>query len=1531
MAPGRKRGAKGVKTKSELSLGDLVLAKVKGFPAWPAKISRPEDWERAPDPKKYFVQFFGTSEIAFVAPADIQAFTIEAKNKLSARCQGKTVKYFAQAVKEICEEFEELQCRNLNGVRDKSAQSLASEAHSPDPVVDEASGGNGNDGSDRKGPNCKLEIKGSTDVGTALERCSQRQGEVECQDVKPCLSDDVNHSLSPHVSSEKRNKLYTNTSDLVKDSVQFLSPSHGSLVKEEGSHDIKVEGRSSDDDHNEFTNGLKTKLAMGSKKKPEGAMRKNSGSVVPHDHTGEMIQRKFASGGSMKVSSAGNSRSGLDIGIERKEKKLLKVKRHSETEDNGPEDAEVSFEEHNKAISKKKIKAQHGREKQRSQTIEASPPGKMSKCADTGDGASMVRARTSKKKDSTSPDVLDDKITGVESKRLTSGGKAESRRPLRLQTSTNDANFSSDEDDLHPIKRRRRVSEAMSSSASISENRLGGSVSRQSDMVLPNKVRSPVMQLPTKRRAVRLFDDEDDESPKTPIHGGFMNKVSVIPQASDSRKKPVMHGESCVYDQGVSRNSGPVDDGSKEQVQSGRMSNKVLSPATQQGTEKRTRELSASHVTPSPLQDSEKLLSMEVKPVQISPKRSPHPIGGTRPSAEVQTKHSSKAPANISQKKTPAGDNRSASASDRPTSFLVQSLGDRSKPASTGDKRKATPKLDLRINDSVVVVGPPNENLTSLGERLDGGKDGKTNFPIDSKIPDSVMSMKHLIAAAQAKKRQAHLQNSHGNPLLLSFPDADMSARSPSPRPPPPPPPATLAYESSNTLQLGVQGIHSTSPCSDVHQFSSINQHENEELEERRVSSGNQGTGSSLSGGTEAAVARDAFEGMIETLSRTKESIGRATRLAIDCAKYGIANEVVDLLIQKLENEPSLHRRVDLFFLVDSITQCSHSQRGIAGASYIPIVQAALPRLIGAAAPAGAGAQENRRQCHKVLRLWLERKILPESVLRRYMGDIGVVNADASVGLSLRRPSRAERAIDDPIREMEGMVVDEYGSNATFQLPGLLSAHVFDEEEEYEDSFPTKLCKEVNDTSPSEFAPATSRDPENHSVTPSDRRHCILEDVDGELEMEDVSGHQRDEKPLFTNGTFGVLEAKSDGILESAPNNMSAECLPSPEGSPPLPPGSPPVSPPLPTSPPPLSPPPPPPPPPSSPPPPPPPPPSQHHLFPRPPVGPPPPPTGPPPQPVGPPPPPVGPNPQSVGPPPPPVGPNPPPPVGPNPPPPVGTIPPPFGPTPLVGPPPPLPSQQSFPAQPPLMSQHMHPLPSTISHSPRSTYPPPSLLHEISTTASGNQCTHVVSNAPGSHIDASARSEVLTQQSSCFPPSGVGTAREHVGYNSSRPVDYRQGDAYMNPQATQHRPPFVPGHAPFAQRPVHPEHPPQRAPGHFSYPNAVQQHQYPPYSLQNFSDGSRRYATNEQMQMQVNEFNADCPRGGWMPGGRSCSGPPYSHEGYFGPHPERPPSSVVNFQPSAPNSLPSAAQIQVHGVPMIPCRPDMSSGNWRPA
>lgn len=144
--------------------------------------------------------------------------------------------------------------------------------------------------------------------------------------------------------------------------------------------------------------------------------------------------------------------------------------------------------------------------------------------------------------------------------------------------------------------------------------------------------------------------------------------------------------------------------------------------------------------------------------------------------------------------------------------------------------------------------------------------------------------MKHLIAAAQAKKRQAHLQNFNG----YSGSHIDIQPVSPSP--------ASVAQPlAPSNMPLDAEGIvsHSciTSPP-DVHQNSSFNQLDNEEFVERRESSGCHTAGGSLSGGTEAAVARDAFEGMIETLSRTKESIGRATRLAIDCAKYGIANEV---------------------------------------------------------------------------------------------------------------------------------------------------------------------------------------------------------------------------------------------------------------------------------------------------------------------------------------------------------------------------------------------------------------------------------------------------------------------------------------------------------------------------------------------------------------------------------------------------------------------------------------------------------------
>lgn len=56
--------------------------------------------------------------------------------------------------------------------------------------------------------------------------------------------------------------------------------------------------------------------------------------------------------------------------------------------------------------------------------------------------------------------------------------------------------------------------------------------------------------------------------------------------------------------------------------------------------------------------------------------------------------------------------------------------------------------------------------------------------------------------------------------------------------------------------------------------------------------------------------------------------------------------------------------------ICDGIISCN-VYSGIAGASYIPIVQTALPRLLGAAAPPGANARENRKQCLKVITRFL--------------------------------------------------------------------------------------------------------------------------------------------------------------------------------------------------------------------------------------------------------------------------------------------------------------------------------------------------------------------------------------------------------------------------------------------------------------------------------------------------------------------------------------------------------------------------------
>lgn len=152
-------------------------------------------------------------------------------------------------------------------------------------------------------------------------------------------------------------------------------------------------------------------------------------------------------------------------------------------------------------------------------------------------------------------------------------------------------------------------------------------------------------------------------------------------------------------------------------------------------------------------------------------------------------------------------------------------------------------------------------------------------------------SMKILIAAAQAK-RELSVSNSLSDNVFddkavcdsVSSPSSVRKmgaldqASSPSPILIPPP----LAGSRS---QLTLNGTVDVSRGKKSIRVAEMEDPTTSSSSQRQKSSGKWAN-------IEANSVRKSFECMLGTLSRAKESIGRATRLAIDCAKHGIAAEV---------------------------------------------------------------------------------------------------------------------------------------------------------------------------------------------------------------------------------------------------------------------------------------------------------------------------------------------------------------------------------------------------------------------------------------------------------------------------------------------------------------------------------------------------------------------------------------------------------------------------------------------------------------
>lgn len=662
---------------------------------------------------------FSTSNSAFVAPADIQAFTIEAKNKLSARCRGKTVKYFAQAVREICEEFEQLQQKSSSCFRDDENQSApGSDVHFADGAVDDAVETGLKDGNGKEGTKQQIEIRSLGDRSSGLGRCSQRQGETDYKSIKICASDGERGSL-------KRNKFSTDSANLLREAVSTSSSNSESSHKESScdkneecsSRKMNHRGGSKGgensyfpavgdhqeyhDDTEDLINGHRSRLDAGSKRKGEGSceMHDIGGAVGPttmvhnnssssidlslsNQKSGSYIQKKNASRGK------GSSQNVMKADGGKKANKLFGDKKNFEEKVKSQLDVEESISKDKVELSGKR--QGHGKQK----SNELSHPAKRSKSVDVTDGSKGL-LQNSRKVESQSQN---DKVVTLELERSVLRGKAENRLGFKPSSTTVDSNLSGDEDVLPPTKRRRRVLEAMSTtSAMCSENRIvRGSTTVKND---------------SRRRAVRLFDEDEEEEPKTPIHGGSTKKVLVNSHDQFSTKRG-----DIFYNQLGKRGSGtPENQSSKKLVPSGEKPVQYLSPNSQQ-MEKGHGKPVASRFSPGKV-DAEKFSSKEGKQAPVSPATSLL-SASAKLLVEPQkpNKLLGKVSGNISQRKTPSAFKDPVATSDS-LNTSVNQLYERSKLDSSAEMDKATPKSHSKTNDLTFVQGFVMESHLLQGER----------------------------------------------------------------------------------------------------------------------------------------------------------------------------------------------------------------------------------------------------------------------------------------------------------------------------------------------------------------------------------------------------------------------------------------------------------------------------------------------------------------------------------------------------------------------------------------------------------------------------------------------------------------------------------------------------------------------------------------------------------------------------------------------------------------------------------------------
>ncbi|KAG7629506.1 Protein HUA2-LIKE 3 [Arabidopsis thaliana] len=1116
MAPSRKRGggraAAASSARREWKVGDLVLAKVKGFPAWPAVVDEPEKWGHSADSKKVTVHFFGTQQIAFCNHGDVESFTEEKKQSLLTRRHTKGSD-FVRAVKEITESYEKLKQQD--------------QASGPKSAEETTAGSSGNTS---QLPQACENLIGSR-LDTQIESSSSHG-----RDELTLLSEDA--SAAEQMLALRHNTLAHNgacDSAAAKDLCEIAT--YSSRRRNERVRALKYAPQSIilPVEHSKISSRLELDRVQRS------MLQCSDGGPSVNSINGKAIRRR------KRIRTSGQSESDDVVSSD--------LNLHGSDEDNASEIATV---ESNNNSRNEGNGVDSGSKVEYSDAVGEGCDGghELNKGLDFHISTMVKRKKRKPTRKRETSDIIDPPAK-VEAEGLGPNACDSCQRSQNSHERLNERPCEENGDEHLPLVKRARV---RMSRAFYADEKVNASSQVEERSSKDTLLSAALQTSPSVNHENGIGSGHDTSAAEefnsfelsAKLSGVMVDVVPSHMEKPSDRMSPSVACVQTVGDRQTAVNFHENEftmtlDDEVTRAQSNQLSSLVETearvPEVVQGCseESQTGNCLISETDPIDIQCSHQSEKHEtpLNPdiVDSSANKSPglcSSLDMTTTEVPAQSPHQHKIQEYDSSDHSLVivGDslNGKCEKIDYCMTQVVQSQALEPPPPLFCSVVNYQEVENLQETENTLW----NENQGSPGKELDSDKQAhmiqnpvlsatENEMIVDDAEPQYETVYSHCADAVENRELEKSCEVDEQKEQMQATNSISVS-------------------ENFSREKLNSSPARGTPNCNSVCRISTaesenamqnnsyystnVQYGENKSLnvdtvkEESKVETGTTQVKKVVSSDVQCTV--ESFETALDSLVRTKETIGRATRLAMDLAKFGVSAKAMEILAHTLESESNLQRRVDLFFLVDSIAQCSKGLNGDAGGVYLSSIQAMLPRLLTAAVPAGATTQENRKQCLKVLRLWLERRILPESIVRHHIRELDSLS-NVPACLYSRRSARTERALDDPVRDMEGILVDEYGSNSTLQLHGFCIPPILRDEDEGSDS------------DGGDFESVTpeheSRSLEEH-VTPSitERHTRILEDVDGELEMEDVA-------PPWEGGS------SASAITDQADNRESANCL----------------------------------------------------------------------------------------------------------------------------------------------------------------------------------------------------------------------------------------------------------------------------------------------------------------------------------------------------------------------------------------------------